>query len=600
MTPLRAARRGCALGAGLLFAASAAAPAQQAPSPQQPAPVIRSRITVVPIDVRVVDRSGKPITDLREDEFTVLEDGVPQTITHFSPQAFVPDPSAVPQPPQFRRTADPDLQAANRRVFLLLLGRGRHQAVSKYVDEMKRFVERDVLPQDQVAVMIWNRATDFTTDHAAIAGILERYRDRHEPIESDLRDWFSGLRAVYGSKDIPPRIQSRIDAVFDGAAAVRPRALLPNPSSGAARNAREAARAAEDVQRDEILKTRQDGEFLPDMLAESRAGLTGMDFDEYVSRAPETMQDLGNLFAAIDYLRYLEGEKHIVMLTENGVWLPHLEGNHRLASIASDARIAINIIQTGGMPGARAPRLLQSASGVRVIASPLPSFRTMSNHLLSVTDLEQIAETTGGQLAAHKGGADAFRQISGTLGFQYLLAYAPARAATDGQYRRIEIKVRRPGAEVQYRRGYFASPQPVTLDRREFVTFRRMRAAALHDQEIDHIRIALEELPAGRSKTELTVRMTVDISRLALPVADGVRKGAIDVAVYCVDRNDQLVGQVLSRVDITLTDDAYQRALGTGAPFQVRVPLTGAPRQVKAVVYDYAADLVGTASIRVK
>jgi hypothetical protein len=34
---------------------------------QQPAPTIRSRTTLVPIDVRVVDLSGNPVTDLKKD-----------------------------------------------------------------------------------------------------------------------------------------------------------------------------------------------------------------------------------------------------------------------------------------------------------------------------------------------------------------------------------------------------------------------------------------------------------------------------------------------------------------------------------------------------
>src|SRR5688500_3434149 len=143
--------------------------AQQAPSPQQTPPLIRSQITMVPIDVRVTGRDGKPITDLTADDFIVLEDGVPQVIRHFSTQAFTAASDAPSAPPQFRRAIEDPTGTPNRRVFLFILGRGRHQAVSKYVEALTEFATQKVMPQDQIALMAWNRATDFTSDHAMIA-----------------------------------------------------------------------------------------------------------------------------------------------------------------------------------------------------------------------------------------------------------------------------------------------------------------------------------------------------------------------------------------------------------------------------------------------
>jgi hypothetical protein len=223
----------------------------------------------------------------------------------------------------------------------------------------------------------------------------------------------------------------------------------------------------------------------------------------------------------------------------------------------------------------------------------------VSNQGFAVRELSEMAKATGGQLAAFKKGAAAFARLNAALGFQYLLAYEPSKAATDGKYRRIEVKVRRPGAVVQYRRGYFASPRAVTLDRREFITFSRIRAAASYAQPIDHIGVTLQQ-PDRPAAQELTVRLTVDLSRLALPVADGMRTGALDVAIYCAGPDRRIVCQSLNRVDVKMTEEAYQRVLRDGAPFEVRVPITGTPRELKAVVYDYATDLVGTAAIKLK
>ena len=64
--------------------------AQQKPStpvsksPQQ-AFILRSTTNEVLVDVRVYDKSGKPVTDLKQSDFRVTEDGVQQTISRFQP-----------------------------------------------------------------------------------------------------------------------------------------------------------------------------------------------------------------------------------------------------------------------------------------------------------------------------------------------------------------------------------------------------------------------------------------------------------------------------------------------------------------------------------
>ncbi|MEX2272253.1 MAG: VWA domain-containing protein [Vicinamibacterales bacterium] len=572
----------------------------QQPVPQKP-PLIRSQVTLVPLDVRVLDRDGSPVTDLTADDFVVLEDGVPQVIRHFSMQTFTADPAAAPMAPQFRTSVDDAPRALNRRVFLIMLGRGRHQAASKYVDALATFVTRDLLPQDQVAVMAWNRATDFTNDHAQIAAIINRFRGRHEKIETQLAEWFSGLRAVYGSREIPAHIQKEIDGVFAEAAALRPRDLTPSPSSDIESRVRQTRKTADDLIHNEILKTFPDASFLPDMRSEITADLTGLSFDEYVAMAPGTFQDLGSLYAAIDYLRHLEGEKHMLFLTDNGVQLPLTEGNSHLASVASDARIAINIIQTGGMVGPGPARFVMTSSGSRLDMRNVPTPGMVYRQSFSVRDLRMIADVTGGQMMAYTRSAPAFDRLNRGIGFQYLLAYAPAKSATDGRFRKIEIKVRRPGLRVHHRGGYYASPRIVPLDRRDFVTFSRIRAAAMHDKPIAHIPVSVARTaPVSEGPRALDVQLTVDIARISLPVENGIRRGVVDVAVYCGDEKRAPVGESLSKIDLTLTEEAYQGALKTGATFTIRVPLSGTPRHVKAIVYDYGADLLGSAQVTLK
>src|SRR5204862_3636457 len=138
----------------------------------------RARATLVPLDVRVVDKKGKSVDDLKPEDFTVLENGVKQEIKHFVPIVIsaVDAASARAALLATTRGAPAEIAPQTPRVFLIVLGRGNLQIPSKGLDGAIHLVRDLLLPQDVVALVAWNRATDFTTDHEWIARAIERYK----------------------------------------------------------------------------------------------------------------------------------------------------------------------------------------------------------------------------------------------------------------------------------------------------------------------------------------------------------------------------------------------------------------------------------------
>jgi len=177
-----------AMGMVAMAAQQAASPSipqtPPASSQQQLPPTFRTGVVIVPVDVRVLDRNGKPVTDLTQADFTVLEDGAPQEIRHFSARGLAPAPVPPEAKPAVRTASSSPTQTQSSRIFLIVLGRGRLQYPSKGVDAVIHFVRNRLLPQDQVAVMAFNRASEFTTNRAATLQVLERFKSRHEDIEA--------------------------------------------------------------------------------------------------------------------------------------------------------------------------------------------------------------------------------------------------------------------------------------------------------------------------------------------------------------------------------------------------------------------------------
>ena len=164
------------------------------------APQFRSDTAVVTIDVRVVDRNGDAVTNLTREEFGVTEDRVSQAITQFERQTFARQTEAAPQPPRW---------------IVVVLGQGRIDAPFKSIAALEELVRDGLAPRDEIGVIGYNRWADFTTDHASVVSLLERYKARNAGIETGLNTYSSGLRRrTMSHMQIPDELQASIDAVF--------------------------------------------------------------------------------------------------------------------------------------------------------------------------------------------------------------------------------------------------------------------------------------------------------------------------------------------------------------------------------------------------
>jgi len=131
--------------------------AQQQSADQQPT-TIRRGINYVSVDVIVTDKDGKQVLDLTQNDFTVAEDGKPQTIDNFSIVKIDALETMQSGPPrQIRDDLDEEREAARPdvRLFVILLDdyhvqRGNDLAVKKPLID---FIENQLAPADMIAIM---------------------------------------------------------------------------------------------------------------------------------------------------------------------------------------------------------------------------------------------------------------------------------------------------------------------------------------------------------------------------------------------------------------------------------------------------------------
>ena len=149
--------------------------------------------------------------------------------------------------------------------------------------------------------------------------------------------------------------------------------------------------------------------------------------DSFVAQNVQTMKDTGNLYGTIAFMQRLDGEKHLVFVTERGLGLQHADDWRDLGRAAADSRVAIDVLQTGGLIG-----------------------DDMTFHLRG------LSEMTGGMASISEYSRLGLERLDGATRTSYLLGYYPTNGKWDGAFRTIEVKVNRPGVTLSYRRGYNA------------------------------------------------------------------------------------------------------------------------------------------------
>lgn len=375
----------------------------RAQKPAAQAPVFRSTVEVVQLDVSVLDRSRQPVRGLTDKDFTVLEDGRPQPIVAFSAFELADDPAPAVG---WMRDVEPDVTTndlKDSRLFAIVLDDAMIPQDATFIRNA-RTVAASIIdklgPEDLTAVLFTGdnrKSQDFTHDKSKLRAALDRfnpglagYRFGTDSSGVDVDGWFylSSVRTLSNLADFLAAAPNRRKAVFyiSPGVPVDPMAAAP----------RKAPRA-------------DDG-----------------------GQAP--------MSAAID-MRDLQDKTQEI---------------YRRAQQSNVAIYPIDPTGAGGMKAYLSTRLVPHTA--EEIAS-LPDL--IDRKISMMTDfVAQTASSTGGRPIMNTsdfepGIAQAFQENSS----YYLIGFEPANGASDGSRRRLDVKVNRPDVEVRARSSYYA-PKP--------------------------------------------------------------------------------------------------------------------------------------------
>jgi len=540
--------------------------------PSSQGPVLRITVNLVQVDAVVTDSKGRQVTDLKADDFEILEDGRPQKITAFSYVATAsPTVSTsvkaanerspgAPSPPPVRLKPD----QVRRTIVLMVDDLGLSFESTAYVRRaLKKFVDEQMQEGDLVAI-IRTRAgmgalQQFTADKRILYAAIDRTR------------WYPMGRGGIGA--FAPLGSDPIE---------RARSQRPGPPGSQRQTDR-----AETFRDQQTFEEARDENFM--------------------------IGTLGAVNFVLRAVRDLPGRKAVILFSD-GVPL-FLRGQsrsrivdamRRLTDLANRSAVLIYTVdarglQTLSLTAADNPYL---DSGAPVELSDALSERHQE-YFESQAGLDYLAQQTGGFFIHDSNDLNwGIRRVLEDLSGYYLIGYKPEESdfqAEGGRrsFHKIRVKVKAKGLHVRSRTGYFGVPdeesRPVYSTRSE-----QLGAALTSPFSSGDLKLRLTCLFSEVPKIGAVVRALLYIDARELTYTEepgGGRKAILDVAAFAFGEQGAVVDSSDRAFTIQLSDNEYQTALKSGFLYTLDVPLRkpGA-YQMRIAARDAPSGKVGSAS----
>ncbi len=509
--------------------------------------VIRAFSDLVLVDVQITDHSGKPVKWLKREQFTVLEDDKPQTVSSFDYYDIEAVESAA---------------AENTTPLVIALGA---VAAPEKVHELVR---------DHRMLVLFFDLTSLQPDELLRATRAAERFLREQMTPADLV-----AVAAFGN-------QLRVVAHFTNDRALLERALarlVPGKESQLAAMADAPPAPGEEAVTED----------------------TGAAFsaDETEFNIFNTDRKLAAVKALAELLRGIPGKKAVIHFT-GGVTQTGEENRSQLRAATDAANRANASIYTvdsrgllatipGGDPSAGAASGTAMFSGAAV-------FRQAGSRQDSRETLATLASDTGGRAFFDVGDfREVFQKVQADASGYYLLGYYSSNQQHDGRWRRLKVRLAAPGASsggrLRFREGYYAPKDYAvfTAEDRE----RQLEEAMRAETPRVELALALETGHFRVAKDEIFVPIAAKLASSAFQWAEkrGRREAEFDFAAEVRDaQSGRTVGALRDTIKVRLDPERFQQVQQRSLVYQGGLILGPGRYRLKFLARENETGRIGT------
>jgi VWFA-related protein len=536
---------------GIAVFALAAALAQQQPKPPQtPAPgaaqqtdtgtaSFSTSLHLVIEDVTVKD---KVIEGLKAEDFTVTEDGKPQTIRFCEFQNLPAEPAGVPTTPLLRRDSDVasvtstqiapeapgDLRYKNRRLLTIYFDMSAMPQSDQLraLDAAQKFVRSQMAGPDLVAIM------EYT---GAAVKVMQDFTDDREK-----------LLTVIGN-------------------------LIAGEGQGFDEDAADASSA-------------------------DTAASFGQDDSEF--NIFNTDRQLSAIQTAIGMLKSLN-EKKAMIYFASGLRLNGIDNQAQLRAMtnaAIRANVSIFSVDARGLV-AQAPLgdATKGSPGGVAMYSGASALAGATGFQKSQDTLYAIAADTGGKaLLDYNDLGKGIQEAQKALGSYYVIGYYTTNTTPDGKFRKVEVALKEIQGKLDYRHGYYADKvfgKFTTADKE-----RQLEDALMMGDPVTDLTIAMEVnyFQLNRAEYYVPLIMKIPGSELAMAKRGGAEHTVIDFIGEIKDDYGSTIQNIRDKVDIKLTGETAAELVKKQIEYDAGYTLLPGAYKIKVLARDDETGRIGT------
>ena len=583
----------------LIFAillASAALNGQGPAYEETPLPAIRISTHLVLLDVVAVDSGGKPVPDLKADDFIVEDAGKKQKISSFGFASAQNGAANLPSLPAGVYSNRPAYTMPPGPLTILLLDSlnttVQNQAYAR--GKMLQYVSSQLQPGQRIAVFgLTNhlvKLQDFTSDPALLRSAIER---------------FSPVSLAANAKSTPGSVQgSPAMASTETVRGGTSRLATTNASTIVNLQAFETDQAATALQariEDTLEALRQ--------IARATGGHSGRKNLLWVSSGfpftlvPEDTEQsslsdrVGDPTAPPPTPNQGNVDAVGANLTTN-----YTEQIRRVSALLSDAQTAIYPVDARGLLGAP----LVDASKTGLNASGMLSMgqeygrsvvRSTESLISSQQNMGDLARQTGGRAFINRNDIDHAVAIASQEGTaSYTIGYYPQNKKWDGGFHKVKLKVSRPGVQLRYRSGYFAIDPGKTKASEQDAAV----SNALHSNAADATMV-LFDAKAGEAGGKTRVQFLVDPKSISAEDVEGGKKHlSLNFYVMAFSPDGKLVKNDGKVVDVTLEAGQFAQVQKMGLLMPIDMTLGKGDYQLRLAVRDNRTGFIGALGIPIE
>ena len=522
---------------------------QASQSPATGETVLRVNTRLVLVDAVVLDKTGKPITNLTENDFTVLEDGKPQKIAAFSVTVHQPIQANAGPPilqPHVTTNRPEAMQMEGAVAVLLLDGLNTPREDQMYVrQQVLKFLANHFDTSYKIAVVALTNKVDMLQDFTSDPKLLKAALDHYVP-------------------QMPLLAHNGIG------------------SPGISLNPQAAAMIRHTDEKDE--------EFKRDLrvpvtlaalqnIARYMSGQHGRKVLLWFSAGFPISVGGGRGGENVESREYHDPR----MMVESRDYTDQI---WRTTNLLNEAHVAIYSIDARGL----------STGGLSTDGASDP--KEIFERLSTEDTLERTAVDTGGQYFHARNDIDLAISLSlQESGSYYMLGYYPLEKKWDGKFRQIRVSVDHAGLQVRHRRGYFAvDSQNWRNGGHDKDLSAALAPGTLPSTEVLFMARALP--PAGNA--DVNVEFMVDPATILFQGAEGGQYSNLNFEVQAFTPKGKLVKAEVQKAEGSLLPKTFERVQKQGLSMQVPIKLPVGRYNLRLGVRDNLTGLFGTAELPIE